>query len=118
MFLLHNLLFNEKCQFAISSVVTVTWPTLTLRDFSLICTVLGFSHMHGHHDAPSHSMSSSMRSPAFASPTHSSTGPGSAASFAGQLPSLSPANVYAAPSPGKMLNGNPRDSFFLSDVTS
>ena len=60
----------------------------------------GFSHIHGHHDSSSHSLSGSMRSPAFTSPSHSSTGPNSAASYGGQLSSLSPANLYSGSSPG------------------
>eukprot|EP00794_Sanderia_malayensis_P011033 gene11033-12197_t len=59
-----------------------------------------FSHVHGHHESPSQSIAASIRSPAFTSPSHPSTGPNSVASYSGQLASLSPANVHANSSPG------------------
>ncbi|XP_065056096.1 mediator of RNA polymerase II transcription subunit 14-like [Rhopilema esculentum] len=58
----------------------------------------GYQQMHG---SPSQSLSASMRSPAFSSPTSLGTaGSTSAGPYSGQLSSLSPANRYTGSSPG------------------
>eukprot|EP00795_Rhopilema_esculentum_P016398 gene16398-7803_t len=57
----------------------------------------GYQQMHG---SPSQSLSASMRSPAFSSPTSLGTaGSTSAGPYSGQLSSLSPANRYTGSSP-------------------
>ena len=57
--------------------------------------------MHNLNESPGHSFSSSMRSPAFSSPTsHVGGGTTSTGTYSGQLPSMSPANRYSGSSPG------------------